>query len=608
MPSISVIVPVYNTEKYIEKCLNSLINQTLRDIEIIVVNDGSQDLSKEIIQKYIKKCNKIKYLEKENGGLSSARNYGLKYATGRYIAFLDSDDYVEEDMYKAMYEKAEEEKSDIVECDFIWEYGKKKKYDKRKEYKNKRDMMKRPRAVAWNKIIRREIIEENKILFPEGLIYEDLEFYYKILLYANKISYVERYFIHYVQREESISNTQSEKVGDIFQILNNIVCFYIEKGKYSKYRKELQYMSARIRFGSSMKRILKIKDRKLRNKLIRRTIDFKVKENNSVIYGITKLDIGGAERVLVDMVNNLCKYYNITIFTIYSDGKLEKELDKKIKTMSLFKSKNKLIPIYLFVFGKFIYNKYIKNRYDTEVAFLEGPITRLFSFRGESKKIAWVHNDIENVFGKGIKAELKKKVDKIVYRKYKLIVFVSKENQKSFNNLYGNEFKEKVIYNFIDKKRIMNLGNEETNFEMEHPCILTVARLVEQKGIDRFVRIHKRLIDDGIKHKIYVIGDGKERKKLEDIIRNLGVEKSFYLLGEILNPYPYIKKCDFFALLSYYEGYGIVLEEAKIFNKSIIITDTAAKEAIEDYREDTCIMENNEEQIYQGLRKLLGGK
>ena len=100
MPKVSVIVPFYNVEGYIEKCLDTLVNQTLEDIEIIIVNDGSTDNSKEIIEKYKKQYNdKIIYLEKQNGGLSDARNYGIPYAKGEYIAFLDSDDYVNIKMY-----------------------------------------------------------------------------------------------------------------------------------------------------------------------------------------------------------------------------------------------------------------------------------------------------------------------------------------------------------------------------------------------------------------------------------------------------------------------------------------------------------------------------
>ena len=110
MPKVSIIVPFYNVEKYIEKCLQTLVDQTLEDIEIILVNDGSKDKTIDIVKKYQEMYpTKIVYLEKANGGLSDARNYAIPYAKGEYIAFLDSDDYVETTMYQEMYEIAKKE-------------------------------------------------------------------------------------------------------------------------------------------------------------------------------------------------------------------------------------------------------------------------------------------------------------------------------------------------------------------------------------------------------------------------------------------------------------------------------------------------------------------
>ena len=120
MIKVSIIVPVYNVEKYLDKCLKSLVNQTLKDIEIIVVNDGTKDNSQKIVDKYVKKYPKlVKSYIKENGGLSSARNYGLKYVNGEFISFIDSDDWVRKDMFEKMYQKAKKEDLDIVICDSI---------------------------------------------------------------------------------------------------------------------------------------------------------------------------------------------------------------------------------------------------------------------------------------------------------------------------------------------------------------------------------------------------------------------------------------------------------------------------------------------------------
>ena len=106
MAEISVIVPIYNVQKYLRKCLNSLVKQTFKDIEIIAVNDGSTDDSEEILKEYVEKFDNFFYYNKENGGLSDARNFGLKHANGRYVAFVDSDDYVDRTMYEKMYNKA----------------------------------------------------------------------------------------------------------------------------------------------------------------------------------------------------------------------------------------------------------------------------------------------------------------------------------------------------------------------------------------------------------------------------------------------------------------------------------------------------------------------
>jgi len=272
MPKVSIIVPVYNVEKYIEKCLTTLVNQTLQEIEIIVVNDGSTDNSKVIINEFINKFpNKIKYLEKENGGLSDARNFGIPYATGEYIAFLDSDDYVELNMYEEMYNKAKEEKCDYVECDFIWEYPNKIKNDIGIEYRGKNEMILNARVVAWNKLIKRSILEKNHFQFTKGVRYEDVDFFYKLVPHLNKVSFVRKPFVHYIQRDTSIANTQNEKTRDIFVVLENTIKYYKENSLFEEYKNELEYTYTRLLLCSSLLRIIKIKDKKVKKDLLEKT-------------------------------------------------------------------------------------------------------------------------------------------------------------------------------------------------------------------------------------------------------------------------------------------------------------------------------------------------
>ena len=269
MPKVSVIVPIYNVEKYLEKCINSLLSQTLEDIQIILVNDGSKDNSGNIAKEYEKNNkDRVIYVEKENGGLSYARNYGLKYATGDFIAFLDSDDYIEKNAYEEMYNKAIEENADYVECDFIWEFPNKIRVDKQYPYKNKKEMLSFVRVVAWNKLIKRQLIIDNNLEFPKGLRYEDVEFTYKLIPFINKFAYVDKPFIHYVQREGSIANVQNERTADIFTVLDNVIEFYKKNNIYEEYRNELEYNYARYLLCSSLKRMCKIKDKTIREKLL----------------------------------------------------------------------------------------------------------------------------------------------------------------------------------------------------------------------------------------------------------------------------------------------------------------------------------------------------
>ena len=340
-------------------------------------------------------------------------------------------------------------------------------------------------------------------------------------------------------------------------------------------------------------------------------------QKKRICFGITKLGIGGAERVLIDIANELIKDYDITIFTIYGGGEFEKELNPNIKRKCLFKKemRNIVIPIFILLCGKIINNKYLKGKYDVDIAFLEGPITRIFSYNGNNKKIAWIHNDVSKVFGEDYKSKIKKYIDRWGYKKYDKIIFVSEQNKKYFEDVYGNISKRMIIYNYFNKERVVRLSKEKieedktfikNNLKAEKSFI-TVSRLVKQKGIDRLIRIHKKLLDKGLEHKIYVIGDGEEKENLDNLAKRLKIEDTFIFLGKKENPYPYMKLADYFVLASYFEGYGMVLEEAKILNKPILVTDTASKEAVINY-DKKIIIENNENAIFEEMKNVLQSK
>ena len=243
MKKVSIIVPVYNVESYLEQCLLSLVNQTLKDIEVIIVNDGSPDDSQKIIDKYVKEYPDIfKSYSKPNGGLSDARNYGMKYASGKYISFVDSDDYVSEDYAYELYTKAKNTKSDIVVCEFY------------KEYDNKLDVLSYDInnshefltgfPSACNKIFRREFLESNNFKFKKGIYYEDLEAIIPLGFCNPKITSVKKPLYYYVTRNESIMTQKkyNTKMESIYVVIDSI----IEKSKkcnvYDEYKDEIEWI------------------------------------------------------------------------------------------------------------------------------------------------------------------------------------------------------------------------------------------------------------------------------------------------------------------------------------------------------------------------------
>jgi len=270
---LSVIVPVYNVEKYIGKCLDSLVNQTEKNIEIIIVNDGSTDNSQTIIDSYKSlHSNKIISLTKKNSGLADTRNYGLQYATGKYVCFLDSDDYVEVDAYSKLLKCSDNGEKNIVACGYYKEWHNRLKIIKDSEYGTIQDYLKDGLVVAWNKIYKREWLLSTGVLFPKGLLYEDVEFFCKLLYYVgniNNVAFVSEPLIHYVQRGDSISYSETTRINEIQIIISNVLSFYKEKGNCVNYDQELEFKFVKALLGSYFIKYLHLQDTSNKNNAIR---------------------------------------------------------------------------------------------------------------------------------------------------------------------------------------------------------------------------------------------------------------------------------------------------------------------------------------------------
>lgn len=250
MIKVSVIVPIYNMEKYLGKCLDSLVGQTLKDIEIIAINDGSKDSSLDILNKYTKKYKNIRVFDNKNQGISKTRNFGIEKAKGEFITFIDSDDYVEKNMLELMYKKAVNDNLEVVVCDYYKYFEPTDKYVETKiadflntTIKENKKLLFEINQSPWNKLYKKELIERVKYRFPENVKYEDFGYIPILLTEAKKIGKVNAPLNYYLIRDNSETTTIDKRVFDIFKILD-ILYEYFKKKKIEN-SKEVEFLFAR---------------------------------------------------------------------------------------------------------------------------------------------------------------------------------------------------------------------------------------------------------------------------------------------------------------------------------------------------------------------------
>lgn len=245
---ISLIIPVYNVEKYLHKCFDSIVKQTYKNLEVIIVNDGSTDGSDRIIEEYAEKYDNFRAFKIENRGQGGARNYGLSIATGEYICFLDSDDYISEDCIEKLADAVKKYDCDMVACN---------NYDVTEDgtilnlYKNKfknrcTNVEEEPeilfnRVSPWGKLFKKELFEG--VEFVTRKWYEDMRLTPKLCIRAKKIAYIDDALFFYVQRQGStMNNSQAKRNLEIIEAFEDLRTFLKEEGLYGKFEKELKYM------------------------------------------------------------------------------------------------------------------------------------------------------------------------------------------------------------------------------------------------------------------------------------------------------------------------------------------------------------------------------
>ena len=274
---ISIIVPIYNAEKYLKKCIDSLLEQTKKELEIILINDGSTDNSEEIIKEY--KDKRIKYFKNKNQGIGKTRNFGIEKAEGKYIMFLDSDDYLDKTACEKMYNKVENEDLDVAICDFYKEYDNGNIEEVITPNFNTSSLKDNPDIITeylspWAKIYSTEMIKKNNIKFVENLKYEDAPFVIEALCCANKIGKVDECLNYYLIHTNSETTVRDRRCFDILKIIDKIRKYTNDK----EYLKEkIDKLTVRIITNYTIQQRMQ-KDKKVAMEFINKAFDYLKKE------------------------------------------------------------------------------------------------------------------------------------------------------------------------------------------------------------------------------------------------------------------------------------------------------------------------------------------
>ena len=348
-------------------------------------------------------------------------------------------------------------------------------------------------------------------------------------------------------------------------------------------------------------------------------------KKKKILIRIGSLRHGGAEKVLVNFLKNLPpdKYEIDLLVNLYS-GMYLKEVPSWINLRYLIKgemittNRPKDIPIKafrvlyekMFIWFPFLLYRFIlKNKkYDVEIAAIHAMYKEILSSpQKNSKKIIWVHNDIFSIKG------YTTKVIREFFRFDRILVISNKIRDGMYELADSDDEKAAIIkiFNPIDREDTLRKSDAEIQdypFTENLPTFVSIGTVFPQKGYDRLLNVHKKLIDEGLKHQLLIIGDGYDFNTIQNQLNKLGLQETAKMLGFTSNPYPYLKRADFYVMSSRYEGFPTVIAEALIFNKPISATDISGiRDLLQDGRLGN-ITPNSEEGIYEGMKKFLTDK
>ena len=327
-----------------------------------------------------------------------------------------------------------------------------------------------------------------------------------------------------------------------------------------------------------------------------------------ILFFIETLTGGGAEKVLRDLVNHMDQTkFDITVQTAFP-CEASKYLNPGIRYKSMYASESKANRLRYRAEAEsgLTYRLHIKDDYNIECAYLEMGSTKVMaaSTNKKAKKLAWVHCDLSKAVD-----DPKAYVEKTApwYAKFDQILCVSQTVKEQFDMLFQNRFKSTVLYNVIDdaairEKALLPLpdGAKKRRF-----TVLSVGRFSPPKKFMRLLKAHKRLLDDGMEHDLWILGEGPERPMLEQYVAENNLTDSVWMPGFVDNPYPFMREADFLACSSVFEGFSTFLTEGVILGKPIVTTDVSGMRELFGNSEHGLIVENDDEAFLNGMRRML---
>lgn len=331
-----------------------------------------------------------------------------------------------------------------------------------------------------------------------------------------------------------------------------------------------------------------------------------------VLFLIPNLAHGGAEKVLVNLVNNIDKSkFDVTLQTLFDIGVNKEYLHENVKYIAgckvLIKGYTHLLKLFS---PEKLYKHYIKDDYDIVVSYLEGPTARIVSgcTNPNTKTVSWIH--IEQNTKAAIQTGFRDYEEAVkLYQNYDRFVCVSNTVRESVKSVIGISCPIDVLYNTNESDLIVKKANEkivDVTFDKDVYNLVSVAKIVPSKGYDRLMKIHKKLLDDGIKNHIYILGIGEEQEEYEKYLKDNHLEDTFTFLGFRDNPYKYVKNADLYVCSSRREGFSTAVTEALIVGTPVVSTNcSGAYELLGDNNEYGIVTENDEDALYDGIKKML---